>query len=75
LPKFWYNINADRRVPPGRFSIPVPWSPSHRIFCPCFFRALVVGAPTGEGNFDMGSYEAYLTGKLEDYDYPAEAVQ
>jgi tryptophan synthase beta chain len=30
---------------------------------------------SGHGNFDMGSYEAYLAGKLEDYEYPAEAVQ
>jgi len=29
---------------------------------------------SGHGNFDMGAYEAYLAGKLEDYDYPAEAV-
>lgn len=30
---------------------------------------------SGHGNFDMGAYEAYLSGKLEDYDYPAEAVE
>ena len=30
---------------------------------------------SGHGNFDMSAYEAYLTGQLEDYDYPAEAVQ
>jgi len=30
---------------------------------------------SGNGNFDMGAYEAYLSGKLEDYEYPAEAVQ
>ena len=29
---------------------------------------------SGHGNFDMGAYEAYLGGKLEDYEYPAEAV-
>jgi tryptophan synthase beta chain len=29
---------------------------------------------SGHGNFDMASYEAYLAGKLEDYDYPVEAV-
>jgi tryptophan synthase beta chain len=29
---------------------------------------------SGHGNFDMASYEAYLAGKLEDYEYPAEAV-
>ena len=29
---------------------------------------------SGHGNFDMGSYEAYLAGKLVDYEYPAEAV-
>jgi tryptophan synthase beta chain len=30
---------------------------------------------SGHGNFDMGAYESYLSGKLEDYDYPAEAVK
>jgi tryptophan synthase beta chain len=30
---------------------------------------------SGHGNFDMSAYEAYLSGKLQDYDYPAEAVQ
>jgi tryptophan synthase beta chain len=29
---------------------------------------------SGHGYFDMASYEAYLTGKLEDYEYPTEAV-
>jgi len=30
---------------------------------------------SGHGNFDMTAYEAYLGGGLEDYEYPAEAVQ
>jgi tryptophan synthase beta chain len=30
---------------------------------------------SGHGNFDMAAYEAYLGGKLEDYEYPEEAVQ
>ncbi len=30
---------------------------------------------SGHGNFDMMAYEAYLSGKLEDYEYPAEAVK
>jgi len=30
---------------------------------------------SGHGNFDMGAYEAYLAGKLEDFEYPAEAVR
>jgi tryptophan synthase beta chain len=30
---------------------------------------------SGHGNFDMGAYEAYLSGKLEDFEYPAEAVE
>ncbi len=29
---------------------------------------------TGHGHFDMSSYERFFSGKLEDYDYPAEAV-
>jgi tryptophan synthase beta chain len=30
---------------------------------------------SGHGNFDMAAYEAYLNGKLEDYEHPAEAIQ
>lgn len=30
---------------------------------------------SGHGNFDMSSYQAYLSGKLIDYEYPAEAIQ
>ncbi len=30
---------------------------------------------SGHGNFDMSAYEAYLSGKLQDYEYPADAVQ
>src|SRR5512134_3682336 len=30
---------------------------------------------SGHGNFDMTAYESYLSGKLEDYEYPAEAVK
>lgn len=30
---------------------------------------------SGHGNFDMGAYEAFLSGKLEDYEYPVEAVE
>ena len=30
---------------------------------------------SGHGHFDLPSYESYYNGKLEDYEYPAEAVQ
>jgi tryptophan synthase beta chain len=29
---------------------------------------------SGHGNFDMGAYEAFLAGKLQDYEYPAEKI-
>ena len=29
---------------------------------------------SGHGNFDMTAYQAYFSGKLEDYEYPAEAI-
>jgi tryptophan synthase beta chain len=29
---------------------------------------------SGHGHFDMSAYEAYLSGKLKDFDYPVEAV-
>jgi pyridoxal-phosphate dependent TrpB-like enzyme len=30
---------------------------------------------TGHGHFDMAAYDRYFTGELENYDYPAEAIQ
>jgi tryptophan synthase beta chain len=30
---------------------------------------------SGHGNFDMSAYAAYLSGQLEDYDYPETAVE
>jgi tryptophan synthase beta chain len=30
---------------------------------------------SGHGYFDLASYESYLSGKLQDYDYPMEAIQ
>jgi tryptophan synthase beta chain len=29
---------------------------------------------SGHGNFDMGAYDSYLGGKLQDFEYPAEAI-
>lgn len=30
---------------------------------------------SGHGHFDMAAYENYMSGQLEDYEYPAEAIQ
>jgi len=30
---------------------------------------------SGHGHFDLSAYESFLSGKLEDYEYPVEAVQ
>jgi tryptophan synthase beta chain len=30
---------------------------------------------SGHGHFDMGAYDAYFAGQLQDYAYPAEAIQ
>ena len=32
-------------------------------------------AHSGHGHFDMAAYDAYLSGKLQDYDYPEEKVK
>ena len=29
---------------------------------------------SGHGHFDMGSYDKYFSGQLEDYEYPAAAI-
>jgi predicted alternative tryptophan synthase beta-subunit len=29
---------------------------------------------SGHGHFDLGAYEAYLAGKLQDYEYPAQKI-
>jgi len=30
---------------------------------------------SGHGHFDLGAYEAYLGGKLQDYEYPTAKVE
>ena len=30
--------------------------------------------PSGHGHFDMTAYDDYMQGKLNDYDYPQEAI-
>src|SRR5919197_5491531 len=30
---------------------------------------------SGHGHFDLGAYEAFLAGKLQDYDYPADKIE
>src|SRR5947199_5001137 len=30
---------------------------------------------SGHGHFDLGAYEAFLAGKLEDYEYPAAKIE
>jgi predicted alternative tryptophan synthase beta-subunit len=30
---------------------------------------------SGHGHFDLGAYEAFLAGRLEDYEYPASQVE
>jgi len=29
---------------------------------------------SGHGHFDLGSYESYLSGKLQDYEYPGREI-
>jgi tryptophan synthase beta chain len=38
-------------------------------------RRVILFNLSGHGHFDMGAYDAYLAGTLEDYAYPAEAIQ
>ena len=35
----------------------------------------IVIAYSGHGFFDLGAYEMYLDGKLEDYEYPEELIE
>ncbi|MBI2323798.1 MAG: TrpB-like pyridoxal phosphate-dependent enzyme [Chloroflexi bacterium] len=38
-------------------------------------RKTIVFNLSGHGHFDLGAYERYLAGRLEDYEYPAEKVR
>jgi tryptophan synthase beta chain len=38
-------------------------------------KKVILMAHSGHGHFDMAAYEAYLSGKLQDYEYPEEKVQ
>jgi len=38
-------------------------------------RRTIVFNLCGHGHFDISAYEAYLGGKLQDYEYPADKVE
>ncbi len=38
-------------------------------------RRVILFNLSGHGHFDMGAYDAYLAGTLQDYAYPAEAIE
>ena len=38
-------------------------------------RRTIVFNLSGHGHFDLGAYEAFLGGKLQDYEYPAEKIE
>jgi tryptophan synthase beta chain len=38
-------------------------------------RKVILFNLSGHGHFDMGAYEAYLRGMLQDYDYPVDLVE
>ncbi len=38
-------------------------------------REVIVFNLSGHGHFDMAAYDAYLDGKLEDYEHPEESIQ
>jgi tryptophan synthase beta chain len=38
-------------------------------------RRVILFNLSGHGHFDMGAYDAYLAGSLQDYAYPAEAIE
>lgn len=37
--------------------------------------AVILFSLSGHGFFDMGAYDAYLDGKIEDFEYPAYAIE
>jgi tryptophan synthase beta chain len=38
-------------------------------------RRVILFNLSGHGHFDMGAYDAYLAGALQDYAYPSEAIR
>ena len=38
-------------------------------------RRVILFNLSGHGHFDMGAYDAYFAGQLQDYSYPAEAIE
>jgi tryptophan synthase beta chain len=38
-------------------------------------RRVILFNLSGHGHFDMGAYDAYMAGALQDYEYPSEAIQ
>jgi tryptophan synthase beta chain len=38
-------------------------------------RRVILFLLSGHGHFDMGAYDAYFSGQLEDYEYPEAAIR
>jgi tryptophan synthase beta chain len=38
-------------------------------------RRVILFGLSGHGHFDMGAYDAYFSGQLQDYEYPAAAIE
>jgi hypothetical protein len=50
-------------------------SRARKAFYPRLRPRTILFCLSGHGHFDLSAYDAYLSGKLEDYEYPTEEVR
>jgi len=77
IPSQWYNVVADMPNPP----VP-PLGPDGKPIGPEALKCKQSGEArtlffnlSGHGHFDMASYDKFFSKELEDYEYPAEAIE
>ena len=77
LLKAWYNILADGPVPPAPVLPPVtPEFLADRLEArQAGEKRVILFNLSGHGHFDLAAYEAYVAGRLEDFEQPEEAIR
>ena len=64
------------RSPTGDFQVKLQGAMDEALRCKASGERKVIAFNfCGHGHFDLSAYERYMTGKLEDYEYPAEQVK
>jgi predicted alternative tryptophan synthase beta-subunit len=74
IPTRWYSVTADMPAPESCHAIAATVREARECAKTGEPKTLLFNL-SGHGHFDMTSYDRYLSGELEDFEYPAEAIK